>query len=113
MIFESGYGCALIGSCIYGSLVCLIRFIGETPTSGPVSAVCKFIAMIFYLIALIKTIADNNESFGELIVALIKLAVLIGVTYWLISRLALASILSLMLYVIIIWILTPVIIIIL
>lgn len=113
MDFDTGYSFALYGSCIYGTLVCLLRFFGETPTSGPVSSVCKFIAIIFYLIAVIKVIVDEHDSAFELVIGLVKLAVVIGVTYWLISKLALASMLALMAYVIISWICTPVIIIIL
>ena len=110
MEFDTGYSFALYGSCIYGTLVCLLRFFGETPTSGPVSAVCKFIAVIFYLIALIKVIVDEHDSAFELVIGLVKLAVVIGVTYWLISKFALASILVLMAYVIISWLITPIII---
>lgn len=113
MDFESGYGFAIVGSCVYGTLICALRLFGETPTSEPVRVVCTLIAVIFYLIALIKVIIENHDSFGELMGSLIKLAILIGITYWLISRLALASMITMIIYVIISWILTPIIIIIL
>lgn len=84
-LFEEGYGCAVFGSLVYGICIGMVKFLGETATSDMVIAVCKFIAVILFIISLIQIICNNHDKLKECAVALVKLFLSTGIIFFVTS----------------------------
>lgn len=70
---------------LYGICTGLVKFLGETRTSDAVITVCRFLAIVLFMVSFIIILCNNSHSPKECIKSLVKLVASTAVIYLFLS----------------------------